>query len=280
MKDWEQENNKQKHQFKSYYCAGCRQSKPCGLLTSWDSDWKSYCCACYYQSEQNKSQEYSTYKKVLKSKQKENKEKFQQLQLLKDYQGCKKCQKKRIDAYSLYENNKLVCWACLVKKEGGASSPISFTEQSRWYQKCWGINLKEWLEKGNLPVNRECVSKWLKDKEHLRNCACFEQESQQTYVLFSNFLQKSKEKLKQCSCEKSEKVRVRSDDYAWCEICEGIIAVASKKRVIKNRNDPRFWGIKSKWEILCLECVGKRFYQSMEEWQRKKFREYRRRGYE
>jgi hypothetical protein len=47
-------------------------------------------------------------------------------------------------------------------------------------------------------------------------------------------------KIKECGCEESEKVRVKSDNYAWCEICDKTIAVASKKRVIRNRNDPRF----------------------------------------
>ena len=111
------------------------------------------------------------------------------------------------------------------------------------------------------------------------NCVCLAEESKKTYALFNIFLQKSKEKLRQCSCEKSEKIRVDSDYFGRCESCEGTIGVASKKRVIKNRNDPRFWGIKSKLEILCLECVGKRFYERMVEWQQKKFREYRRRGY-
>jgi len=31
--------------------------------------------------------------------------------------------------------------------------------------------------------------------------------------------------------------------------------------------------------VLCLECIGKGFYEEMEEWQRKKWREYVRRGY-
>jgi RNA polymerase-binding transcription factor DksA len=48
------------------------------------------------------------------------------------------------------------------------------------------------------------------------------------------------EKLKECVCIKSEKVRIDSDDYAWCEKCERSISAASKKRVIKNRNDPKF----------------------------------------
>jgi len=58
--------------------------------------------------------------------------------------------------------------------------------------------------------------------------------------LSSDLLQKTKDKLKECQCKESEKVRVDSDYYAWCEKCEKSIKAASKKRVIKNRNDPRF----------------------------------------
>ena len=65
-------------------------------------------------------------------------------------------------------------------------------------------------------------------------------------MLFSNSLKEKEEKLKECKCEESEKVRVDSDYYAWCERCERSIMAASKKRVIKNRNDVRFWGIESK----------------------------------
>jgi hypothetical protein len=83
--------------------------------------------------------------------------------------------------------------------------------------------------------------------------------------LFTNSLKKSEEKLRKCRCEISQKVRVSSDDYAWCERCERSISVASKKRVVKNRNDVRFWGISSNYKILCLECIGKEFYEAMEE---------------
>ena len=67
-----------------------------------------------------------------------------------------------------------------------------------------------------------------------------EGEAKEIYSLFANSLREMEEKLKDCRCEESEKVRVSSDYFAWCE--EGIKA-ASKKRVIKNRNDPRFWGL-------------------------------------
>lgn len=270
----EKENNKEKHLFKSFYCSSCQQTKPCYVLS------KEFCCNCVYEKERAKSKVFSSYQKLLKSKQRERKENYQQLELLRNYQGCKKCKSKEIDGYSLYKKNKLICWACLVKKGVEASSPINFTRQSKWYKKQWGINLREILENYQwLPVNKNCADEWLKDKEHLDNCQCLEQENKETYLFFTNSLQKIKESLAKCQCEISEKVRVGSDYYSWCENCEREIPVASKKRVIKNRNDPRFWGIMSKWMILCLECLGKNFYERMEEWQKKKFREYRRRGY-
>ena len=128
-------------------------------------------------------------------------------------------------------------------------------------------------------MNAECAREWLKDKGHLSNCQCLELEAQKLAEMFSSSLKECEEKLKECQCEKSEKVRVSSDYYAWCERCEKDIEVASKKRVIKNRNDVRFWGIESEWKILCLRCIGREFYRRMVDWQRKKFREYRRRGY-
>ena len=259
MKDWDQENHQQKHQFKSYYCAGCKQRKPCGVLTGWDSEWKSYCCWCYYQNQEARTQRYNTYQEVLASQQIDREKRLRQLQLLKSYRGCKQCGSKEVDAYSLYEKNRLVCQPCLMSKEGSASSPISFLGEGRWYKKRWGIELVEWLENyGCLPVNKNCADKWLKDKEHLPNqCACLEIEAKEIYLLFGNSLREMEEKLRKCACEMSEKVRVSSDYYAWCESCDKTIEVASKKRVIKNRNDPRFWGIESEFKILCLECMEK-----------------------
>ena len=89
-----------------------------------------------------------------------------------------------------------------------------------------------------------------------------------------------------CQCLGSEKWRVsylNSDGSGWsnCERkrCKKIIASAGHHRVIKNRNDPKFWGLEVKEKVLCLECIGRKFYKEMEGWQRKKWREYRRRGY-
>ena len=69
--------------------------------------------------------------------------------------------------------------------------------------------------------------------------------------------------------------------YDWCScyLCGKDLKSASKKGVVKNRNNPGFWGVSSSYKILCLGCIGKEFYRRMVGWQRKKFREYRRRGY-
>ena len=67
-----------------------------------------------------------------------------------------------------------------------------------------------------------------------------EKEAREIYQLFANSLKKYQEKLAKCQCKASEKTRVDSDYYTWCEKCEKSIPVASKKRVIKNRNDPKF----------------------------------------
>jgi len=49
--------------------------------------------------------------------------------------------------------------------------------------------------------------------------------------------------------KRSEKVRVDSDYANNCQGCEREIAVASKKRVIKNRNYPRFWGLMAEEKV-------------------------------
>jgi len=81
--------------------------------------------------EQAKAEEYNDYQQVYQQKEKEKKDHIQQLQILKNYQGCPKCGSKEVDAYDLYEENRLACQPCRMKKEGGASSPISFLEQQK-----------------------------------------------------------------------------------------------------------------------------------------------------
>ena len=71
----------------------------------------------------------------------------------------------------------------------------------------------------------------------------------------------------------------RAYDWCACYSCGKELKGASKKGVIKHRNSPSFWGIKSEFKILCLECIGRKFYRKMVDWQQKKFREYLRRSY-
>jgi len=70
--------------------------------------------------------------------------------------------------------------------------------------------------------------------------------------------------------------------YYWtnCYLCFKELKGAGKHGVVKNRNNPEFWGVSSSYKILCLKCIGRKFYRRMVDWQRKKFREYLRRGYE
>jgi hypothetical protein len=186
--------------------------------------------------------------KLLFSKQKEQLANNKQLQILKNYPGCQQCGSQEVDTYELYENSKLVCQPYLMKKEGGSSSPISFTEQQKWYKKCWKIELAEWLEDyQSLPVNADCAGKWRADKQHLPNtCYCLEREAKESYLLFANSLKEKREKLeKECKCEISNKPRTPYYDsanygYTYCENCESKIKGAGKMGVIKNRNDPKF----------------------------------------
>lgn len=69
--------------------------------------------------------------------------------------------------------------------------------------------------------------------------------------------------------------------YDWCNCygCGKELKGAGKTGKIKNRNDPKFWGIESEFKILCLECMGKKFLWRMERGKRKTYRKYMRRGY-
>ena len=64
-----------------------------------------------------------------------------------------------------------------------------------------------------------------------------------------------------------------------CYLCFKELKGAGKHGTIKNRNNPNFWGVSSVYKILCLECLGKKYYSRLVDWQRKKWREYIRRGY-
>ena len=68
-------------------------------------------------------------------------------------------------------------------------------------------------------------------------------------------------------------------DWANCYLCSKELAGASKKNVIKNRNNPSFWGVSSSYKILCLGCIGKRFYEKLSKSKRRTYHKYLKRGY-
>jgi hypothetical protein len=76
------------------------------------------------------------------------------------------------------------------------------------------------------------------------------------------------------------KAKVNQEYYkASCYLCSKELKGAGKHGVVKNRNDVRFWGVESRYKILCLECIGKEFYRRMSGGKRKTWRKYLRRGY-
>jgi hypothetical protein len=90
-------------------------------------------------------------------------------------------------------------------------------------------------------------------------------------------------------CELTRKRTKRSEepvkpnkpyDWASCYLCNKQLKSASKKGVVKNRNNPNFWGVSSVHKILCLECIGKEFYNRLSSSKKKTWRKYLRRGYE
>jgi hypothetical protein len=64
---------------------------------------------------------------------------------------------------------------------------------------------------------------------------------------------------------------------AWCFECFVFIREALRHRVIKNRNDARFWGLKEK-KALCGDCLEKRLGE-MPVRKRHLWAEYQKRGY-
>jgi len=72
----------------------------------------------------------------------------------------------------------------------------------------------------------------------------------------------------------------RPYDLASCYLCFKELKGAGKHGVIKNRNNPKFWGISSVYKILCLECVERKFYNRLKSSKKKTWRKYLKRGYE
>jgi hypothetical protein len=123
--------------------------------------------------------------------------------------------------------------------------------------------LEEWLrEKRVLPIDIHCAKQWRENKEHLpESCGCLERKAQELHQYFADCLERDKEKLeKECRCEVNPKVRVLYVDsggkgWIYCQICETRIESAGHHGVIKNRNDPKFWGLEVKERVLCGKCL-------------------------
>lgn len=131
----------------------------------------------------------------------------------------------------------------------------------------------------------------LLDKKKEYCCACYQEileELEQDKLLISSaqqVLNDYRQGTIRCQCLKVEKPRVKyisSDGSGWisCEgaQCEKIISSAGHHRTIKNRNDPRFWGLNVKEKVLCLGCLGK-LVEKMEANKKYVFNKYRKRGY-
>ena len=275
----------EQNQFRSYYCDQCYQAKPCKLLTSSVDGWKSSCCRCYYQWRKNDYQKHSDFATNL-AREKENwLITNQKLIILKNYSGCSQCGSYEVSEESL-EQGKIVCqpcWEAKLKK----LKPYEFAgygfSWAFWYQICklWKVNLNEWMEKYQVhPVDFKCAEQWLTNPHHLPpNCGCFEQKARETAELFSSAWERLQKQIKNCSCQRSPKTRT---DFEWteCENCGQRLNTARKKRVIKNRNDPRFWGLNIPAKILCLECLKEKYAEAISSWRKRgKLKEYLQRGY-
>lgn len=275
------------NQFRTYYCLWCLQVKPCGLLTSGSvEDWRGICCCCYYKTKKPEYQALSDYAANLAEKKQEWEADNQKLLLLLNYAGCPKCGSGRVNNEQL-EQGKIVCQRCLEIKARKATGfyyeyvgeEFSF---GFWAEMChiWKIKLREWMEKFRVrPVDVYCAEFWRADPNHLPpNCGCLERRARELAELFTKSLQRLQAEMKNCTCEVSKKTRT---DFEWtkCENCEKRLDAASKKRFIKNRNDPQFWGLEISPRTLCLACIQKNYFSLLIGEKRKTFRRYLKRGY-
>ena len=72
----------------------------------------------------------------------------------------------------------------------------------------------------------------------------------------------------------------RGYDWCACYLCGKELRGAKKKGVVKNRNNPGFWGVNSEYKILCLKCLRKKYLPQLAPSKRKTFNKYLKRGYQ
>jgi predicted Fe-S protein YdhL (DUF1289 family) len=141
------------------------------------------------------------------------------------------------------------------------------------------------------PTCQQKKSCGLLDKKKTYCCPCYRkilEELEWEQLLVSSaqqVLNDYRQRVIVCQCLESEKLRVKylnSDGSGWtrCERCERMIDSAGHHGIVKNRNDPRFWGIEEVEEkVLCLGCLGKKYYQKLSGNKRRTFNKYVKRGY-
>jgi len=191
-------------------------------------------------------------------------------------------------------------WKEIKKQKHQFKSNYCLTCQQRkicssvWDKKCCPCFLaKEKLrEKNWLREEQANFVRYLNQKENGRLLA--PQEPANYYLFHGKFypfkqFQKLAAKLQQkmrkwwqriaqkCQCETSSKIRVSSDYFTSCQGCEKEITTAKKKRIIKNRNDPRFWGLTVPEKVLCSACLTEKI-GAMPALRRAKFKEYQKLG--
>lgn len=127
------------------------------------------------------------------------------------------------------------------------------------------------------------------DEEKKYCCACYQEileDLERDELLIDSaqiVLDDYRKGVIKCQCLGAEKPRVNyvsSDGSGWteCEKCEKIINSAGHHRVVKNRNDPKFWGLSIKEKVLCLNCLQK-FQEKMPVSKRYMLNKYLKRGY-
>jgi len=162
-----------------------------------------------------------------------------------------------------------------------------------------GLCCSCWLEQRNQIAQR--LEEWAKDYYYLHNQKLdgnfLNSNFPADYYLFhgkfypraewERLNRKSAEKSRQwerkiareCRCQVSPKTRTDAE-WTTCESCDKELKAASNKRIIKNRNDPRFWGLEIPEKILCLECLKEKHAEAISSWRKRgKLKEYLQRGY-
>ena len=142
----------------------------------------------------------------------------------------------------------LICWDCQHRIVCG-----------KWYE--------EWEEKKD-----RCCFCWIKSCRELISEEC-------------RLVERARKKLElweakqyNCFCQELKKAKSEKYGYTWGEKCGVRITPASKKGVIKNRNDARFWGLEIEERILCGDCL-KQYRDLMPKRKKYTFTDYEKRGY-